>query len=332
MILQNDKLFFPITLCSMNPFFPLKSFLVQNPLMTSLLRMYTPTFYILHFPPHLLRLHHRQPPKHYPPTHPKHHRRHRRPLDNHVNQLVPRHHPNYLAFSNRATIPTRTMTTRSMPSITKPKRILNLNITTPISPFPRNHKDVHSDSNWSHAMTNEFNALISNKTWELVPRRPDMNVIRCMWIFRHKTNLTVHLSVIKLARFVGVDCGETFSPVVKPFTIRTVLSIALSNSWSIHQLDVKNAFLHGHLNETVYMHQPMGFRNPQLPSHVCLLKKSLYGLKQAPRAWYKRLTNYVSSLGFTHSKCNHSLFIYKHGSDTAYIILYVDDIILTSSS
>lgn len=75
-----------------------------------------------------------------------------------------------------------------------------------------------------------------------------------------------------------------FSPVVKPATIRVVLSIAPSHYWPIHQLDVRNAFLHGHLNEIVYMHQAMGFKDLTHPNYVCLLKKSLYGLKQAPRA------------------------------------------------
>jgi hypothetical protein len=79
----------------------------------------------------------------------------------------------------------------------------------------------------------------------------------------------------------GVHCGETFSPVVKPDTIRTMLSVALSKSWYLHQLDVKNAFLHNNLDETVYMHQPPGFCHPKLPDDVCLLKKSLYGHKQA---------------------------------------------------
>jgi hypothetical protein len=80
------------------------------------------------------------------------------------------------------------------------------------------------------------------------------------------------------------------------------------------------------------MHQPPGFRDPQHPDHVCLLRKSLYGLKQAPRAWYQRFTDYVAKLGFSHSTSDHSLFIYRHGTDIAYILLYVDDIILTASS
>jgi len=83
---------------------------------------------------------------------------------------------------------------------------------------------------------------------------------------------------------------------------------------------------------TVYMHQPMGFRDPQKPNHVCLLKKSLYGLKQASRARYKRFADFVHTLGFSHSTSDHSLFIYRQGTSMAYIFLYVDDIILTPSS
>ena len=80
----------------------------------------------------------------------------------------------------------------------------------------------------------------------------------------------------------GINCDETFSPVVKPTTIRTILSLVVSCAWLIHQLDVKNAFLHGHLSEMVYMHQPAGFVDPAHPEYVCHSHQSLYGLKQAP--------------------------------------------------
>ncbi|CAJ2673543.1 unnamed protein product [Trifolium pratense] len=233
------------------------------------------------------------------------------------------------------------MTTRAQHGIFKPRKLFNLHTSThqSISPLPTNPIDALNDHNWKMAMKDEYDALIENKTWELVPRPSNANVIRSLWIFRHKKKSDGSFERYK-ARLVGnganqqsgVDCGETFSPVVKPATIRTVLSIALSKSWCLHQLDVKNAFLHGNLDETVYMHQPPGFRNPQYPEHVCLLKKSLYGLKQAPRAWYQRFTDYVAKLGFSHSISDHSLFIYHHGNDTAYILLYVDDIILTASS
>ncbi|XP_019430550.1 PREDICTED: probable serine/threonine-protein kinase PBL5 [Lupinus angustifolius] len=108
------------------------------------------------------------------------------------------------------------------------------------------------------AMDDEYNALIQNKTWDLVPRPPDANIIRSMWIFRHKEKSDGSFERHK-ARLVGngadqqvgIDYGETFSSVVKPATIRTVLSISLSNAWKIHQLDIKNDFLHGELKETV---------------------------------------------------------------------------------
>lgn len=131
---------------------------------------------------------------------------------------------------------------------------------------------------------------------------------------------------------MGVDCDETFSPVVKPATIRTVLSIAMGKNWPIHQLDVKNAFLHGDLKETVYMHQPPGFVDPTAPHYVCRLRKSLYGLKQAPRAWYHRFATYLQHIGFVCAQSDNSLFVYHHGKDTAYLLLYVDDIVLTASS
>lgn len=95
-----------------------------------------------------------------------------------------------------------------------------------------------------------------------------------------------------------INCDETFSPVVKSATIRIVLSVATSQNWPLHQLDVKNVFLYGDLEETVYMHQPSGFVDASKSNHVCLLKHALYGLKQAPRAWYNQFATFARKIGF----------------------------------
>lgn len=111
-----------------------------------------------------------------------------------------------------------------------------------------------------------------------------------------------------------------------------MLSVAVSQDWPIHQLDVKNAFLHGTLSKTVYCTQPSGFVDSSRLDHVYRLNKSLYGLKQAPRAWYRRFATFIQSLGFICAKSDSSLFVFRHGSDTTYLLLYVDDIILTPST
>jgi len=164
-------------------------------------------------------------------------------------------------------------------------------------------------------------------------------VVTGKWIFKHKFHADGTLDRYK-ARWVlcgftqrpGIDYDETFSPVVKSATIRTVLTLAHSRQWPIHQLDVKNAFLHGTLSETVYCSQPTGFADSTHPTHVCRLNKSLYGLKQAPRAWHSCFASHLFSLGFTEARSDTSLFVFHRGTETAYLLLYVDDIVLTASS
>jgi hypothetical protein len=188
-------------------------------------------------------------------------------------------------------------------------------------------------------MEEEYAALLANRTWDLVPRPPGSNVIIGKWIWTYKRWADGTLERYKacwvlrgFTQWPGVDYDETFSPVVKPATVRTVLSLALTRSWPVHQLDVKNAFLHGLLIETVYYSQPARFVDSSCPDMVCRLNRSLYGLKQAPRVWNHRFAAFLRSLGFVEAKSDMSLFIFHHGAEIAYLLLYVDDIVLTASS
>ncbi|GJZ51057.1 ribonuclease H-like domain-containing protein [Tanacetum coccineum] len=157
------------------------------------------------------------------------------------------------------------MVTRFRVGTNRPVERLTLHVSS-VSPVPRSYHEVFNDVNWHSAMQNEYNALIKNRT--LVPRPSDVNDVRCMWVCRHKYLADGTLSRYK-ARLVAngstqlecADVDETFSPVVNLGTIHTVLSLAASRHWSVHQLDVKNAFLHGDLSETEFAMTDLGSLN-----------------------------------------------------------------------
>jgi len=114
---------------------------------------------------------------------------------------------------------------------------------------------------------------------------------------------------------------------MKPTTVRVILSLAVSRGWHMRQIDIQNAFLHGFLEQEVYMKQPPGYADPRIPpNYICRLKKALYGLKQAPRDWHSRLTNKLQELGFKSSVADASLFVFRQGEVTMYMLIYVDDI------
>lgn len=197
------------------------------------------------------------------------------------------------------------MQTRGKAGSQKPKKQFTLLST--VSNVPTSHKTALLDPNWKPAMDGAYDSFIE---------------------VRHKPRLVANGK----SQEEGIDYNETFSPVVKPVTIRTVLDVSLAHNWPIHQLDVKNAFLHGLLDETVYMHQPPGYTSTEHPDYVCKLNKAIYGLKQSPRAWNSRFASYVTKMGFKCSHSDASLFIFNKGSQRAYLLLYVDDIILTASN
>jgi hypothetical protein len=187
-------------------------------------------------------------------------------------------------------------------------------------------------------METEFSPLERNKTWHLVPPQKGTNIIDCKWVYKIKTmqdgsldRYKAHLVAKGFQQRYDIDYEDTFSPVVKAATIRIVLSIAVIKGWFLRQLDVQNAFLHGDLEE-VYMRQPPVFEDKTHPSYVCKLDKALYGLKQAPRAWYVKLSKKLRDLGFKGSKVDTSLFYYNKNGISMFILVYVDDIIVASST
>lgn len=135
-------------------------------------------------------------------------------------------------------------------------------------------------------MDEDFDALKKRGAWSLVPPSPTQNVVGCKWVFKLKHNSKGSISRYKTI-FVakgfhqqfGVNFGETFGQVIKPFMVRIILSLAIQFNWLLRQLDVRNAFLHRFLREEVYTVQPLGYVDLAFPNHVCRLWKSLCGLK-----------------------------------------------------
>jgi len=128
-----------------------------------------------------------------------------------------------------------------------------------------------------------------------------------------------------------LDYFDTYSPVAKLTTVRTVIALASMNKLHIHQLDVNNAFLHGDLQEDVYMLVPSGITLSK-PNQVCKLIKSLYGLKQASRKWNEKLTSLLVLHHYTQSTSDHSLFIKKTDTSFTVLLVYVDDVIIVGNS
>ncbi|CAJ2668100.1 unnamed protein product [Trifolium pratense] len=206
-----------------------------------------------------------------------------------IAQTLPPTSPMTVPIDTRFSIPPvisdhndHSMITRAKTGSLKPKAFL-----TELE--PQTVRCALNDPKWIQAMKDEYQALMNNNTWTLVPLPPHKRAIGCKWIFRVKENPDGTINKYK-ARLVakgflqttGFDFTETFSPVIKPVTIRIILTLAVTFKWQVQQIDVNNVFLNGVLQEEVYMTQPVGFEASDT-SLVCKLHKSLYGLKQAPR-------------------------------------------------
>ncbi|KAH9670456.1 hypothetical protein KPL70_016992 [Citrus sinensis] len=189
---------------------------------------------------------------------------------------------------------------------------------------------------WMTAMQEEIEALHKNKTWELVPLPRGRKAIGNKWIYKVKRDgndqverYRARLVVKGYAQKEGIDFNEIFSPVVRLTTVRIVLAMCAIFDLHLEQLDLETAFLHGELEEEIYMLQPEGFAETGKENLVCRLNKSLYGLKQASRCWYKRFDSFIISLGYKRLSSDHCAY-YKRFKDNDFIILllYVDDMLV----
>ncbi|CAL8138407.1 unnamed protein product [Prunus armeniaca] len=204
---------------------------------------------------------------------------------------------------------------------------------------PENYEDATQDESWRKAMEAELEMIEKNDTWKLVERPFAKPVIGVKWVYKTKLNLdgTVQKNKARLvakgySQKPGIDYNETFAPVARLDTIRTLISLAAQKEWSLYQLDVKSAFLNGVLKEEVYVDQPQGFVKKDEETKVYKLHKTLYGLKQAPRAWYDEIDAYFNKAGFKKSPSEATLYVKAEGSDVLIVSLYVDDIVYTGSS
>ena len=188
-------------------------------------------------------------------------------------------------------------------------------------------------------MKDEMKSLEKNVTWQLAELPKGKRALSNKWVFRLKEEqdgtkrYKARLVVKGFQQKAGIDYTEIFSPVVKMTTIRLLLSIVVNANLHLEQLDVKTAFLHGDLEEEIYMLQPEGFAEKGKEKLVCKLRKSLYGLKQAPRQWYKKFDSFMADTGFERSDSDHCCFV-KRFANSSYVILllYVDDMLLAGSS
>ena len=204
---------------------------------------------------------------------------------------------------------------------------------------PIGFEEAIQSKRWKDAMDDEIKAIEKNDTWELTSLPKGHKAIGVKWVYKAKKNAKGEVERYK-ARLVakgfkqryGIDYEEVFAPVARLETIRLIISLAAQNRWKIHQMDVKSAFLNGHLEEEVYVEQPMGYVVKGNEDKVLKLNKALYGLKQAPRAWNSRIDQYLHKNGFKKCPYEHALYTKVNGNkDILIVCLYVDDLIFTGN-
>ena len=191
---------------------------------------------------------------------------------------------------------------------------------------------------WESAMKSEMKSLMQNEVWDLVELPNGRSAVGCKWVFKKKSDAEGKVERYKarlvaqgFAQRYGQDYDETFCPVVRFESVRTVIALAAKYGLKLHQMDITTAFLNGDLKESIYMKQPEGYAIKGKEKLVCKLKKSLYGLKQSPRCWNEALDKHLTKMGFEQTNSDPCVYT-ASGGELFLIAVYVDDIILAGRS
>lgn len=201
---------------------------------------------------------------------------------------------------------------------------------------PTTFEEANKLQVWKEAMQEEYNSIIKNNVWEVVPRPTDKSIVSSKWIFKLKHVVDGSIEKYK-AKFVargfsqkeGIDYDETFAPMARYTSIRTIISLVSIFGWNMYQMDVKTAFLNGNIDQEVFIEQPEASVLHSKESHVCRLIKVLYGLKQAPRVWYERRDGFLKDLGFQNHDDDSNIYLRVIKNQPLFLVLYVDDLFLT---
>ncbi|KAL1213817.1 Retrovirus-related Pol polyprotein from transposon RE2 [Cardamine amara subsp. amara] len=204
--------------------------------------------------------------------------------------------------------------------------------------IPKSYEEAKESEEWLGAVADEKSAMERNHTWDEADLPPGKRAVSSRWIFTIKYLSNGDIERYK-ARLVargftqtyGDDYIDTFAPVAKLHTVRVCLSLAVNLDWELWQIDVKNAFLQGELEEEVYMTPPPGLEDSIAPGKVLRLRKAIYGLKQSPRAWYHKLSSTLKEKGFNRSEADHTLFTLQSSKGIIVVLVYVDDLIISGN-
>ncbi|KAL4018020.1 hypothetical protein IC575_021607 [Cucumis melo] len=202
---------------------------------------------------------------------------------------------------------------------------------------PVTFDEAIQDEKWKIAMDQEIDAIRRNETWELMELPTNKQALGVKWVYRTKLKSMVMLKIqgktcCKRLQGNMVWIMKKYLPVTRIETIRLILSLVAQNGWKVYQMDVKSAFLNGHLKEEIFVAQPLGYVQRGEEEKVYKLKKALYGLKQAPRAWYSRIDSFFLKTGFRRCPYEHALYVKEDKYGKFLIVsLYVDDLLLTGN-